>query len=365
LPQYGTRFRKEVVVGMAHGKTSFAVGALALSLAGSMAGGACGGEMEKKTGAPGDVASGAVALTLDGSGDLSLDLALYVINGPGQFSLSGSIDLAQSTTLTATIGGIPAGRGYSIVMTAMGNGGAVMCDGTAPALFDVAAGATTPVAVHLTCHEVTRTGTVIVNGSPNICPVVDAITVTPGGAVVGDPVMLAASTRDLDGGPAPLSYAWSATLGTLSAPSAPTPIFTCTSMGLASVSVTVSDGDTTPGCAASRSLSFYCAPPFALVPREDDVGPGETALFTVLATDGAAHPAWTYTWSDGLTGPAAGQFQPAPTGPGAVAVTYAPASCDALGNVDQEVIITVTVFDLAIAATTSATALLTVHCASS
>ena len=46
-------------------------------------------------------------------------------------------------------------------------------------MFDVAAHQTRTVNVPLTCHEAARTGSVLVNGTLNICPTIDGISANP------------------------------------------------------------------------------------------------------------------------------------------------------------------------------------------
>jgi hypothetical protein len=312
--------------------------------------------------APGADGRGAVALLLDGTGGLTLDTLTYVITGSASnpFSLSGSLDLTQSAAISATIGGIPAAPGYTVALSGDGGGAAVTCAGSAP--FDVVAAATTAVTVHLICQEAPRTGSVIVNGSANICPTIDALTATPAQVDVGASLALSASAHDLDGGPSPLAYQWTATSGVLSAPTATSTSLMCNAAGPVTVKVTVSDGDPAVGCPAMRTATVVCRPAFHVVASATDLLPGDSASLTVVANDGAAHPIWTYTWTDGRTGAAAGVFTPSASG--APVVTYAPAACSALGNGDQTIYVAVTVTDATIGAITRVSTPLIVHCPS-
>jgi hypothetical protein len=60
-----------------------------------------------------------------------LDAVNYAITGPASFAKKGTIDVSQSTTLTATIGPIPAGRGYTIALSGDAVGGTLSCAGSA------------------------------------------------------------------------------------------------------------------------------------------------------------------------------------------------------------------------------------------
>ena len=205
--------------------------------------------------ANGDVGSVGLALTL-APGDTILTASYTIVNGG--FSKTGSIDVSQSTTLSTTIGGLPAASGYTITISATTSDGATSCLGSAG--FTVTAHATTNVGVHLTCHEGARTGSVAVNGTLNVCPVADGISANPADIAVGFPVALTLSAHDTDGGPAPLSYHWSAASGSFSDATSATPTFVCSAPGPVTLTATVSDGDSAPGCADSLSLVVTCEP---------------------------------------------------------------------------------------------------------
>jgi hypothetical protein len=201
-----------------------------------------------------DVGSVGLALTLaDGETVLS---ATYTITGPSSFSRTGTIDVSASTTLSFVIGGIPAGSGYSIEVDASATDGGATCSGSAG--FMVSPHATTAVTVNIDCHVPSHTGSVSVNGVINTCPVADGVSANPSDIAVGYPVSLAASAHDSDNGPSPLAYHWSAPSGTFSDVTSATPTFTCNKPGPVTLTVTVSDGDTAPGCPASASAVVTC-----------------------------------------------------------------------------------------------------------
>ena len=238
--------------------------------------------------------SGSVGLALQVAPGVALATATYTIGGPGGFGRSGAIDVAGSATISALIGGIPAGRGYSISITAASRDAQLTCAGAVT--FDVTAQATTQVTVHLTCHEGAHTGSVLVNGTINICPALDGVSANPAEVIVGNPLALSAAAHDRDLGPAPLTYRWTATGGTLDDATSPRPTFTCQSPGTAIVTVTVADGDPAPGCPASLSLNILCTTPSA-APNSDSVLGFETTAgwkasaartSTHLRTEGAA-----------------------------------------------------------------------------
>ncbi|HTQ05019.1 MAG TPA: hypothetical protein VMI54_14240 [Polyangiaceae bacterium] len=223
---------------------------------------ACSGE-GPTTGSAG-LATGSVGVALSLAGGATLASATYTITGPQAFTKTGTLDLEASGTLSAQIGGIPAATGYSIELDATSTDGGTTCAGSAS--FDVTAHTTTPVTVHLDCHQAAHTGSVLVNGVVNVCPVADGTAANPADIDIGSPTAVSILAHDPDNGPAPLGYQWSAPSGSFSDPSSATPTFTCNTPGPVTLSVTVSDGDSTPGCADTLSLVVTCEPSTLFVP---------------------------------------------------------------------------------------------------
>ncbi|MET0794474.1 MAG: hypothetical protein ABW061_23330 [Polyangiaceae bacterium] len=207
--------------------------------------------------------SSSIGLELQLAPGLTLNQANYVIVGPGGFSRSGAINVSNSSTLSAVISGLPAGIGYSITLTGSATDGNTTCSGAAS--FDVVAHETTRVTVSFACHQTSSTGSVSVNGTVNVCPSLDGINANPAEVLVGGSVALAATAYDSDNAPAALSYAWSASSGTLSDSTAAAPTFTCTVPGSVNIALSVSDGDATPDCAAQASITVLCTPTSAQV----------------------------------------------------------------------------------------------------
>jgi hypothetical protein len=101
-------------------------------------------------------------------------------------------------------------------MTATSTDGSVTCLGDAD--FNVTAGQTTAVAVHLQCDGVHVLGAARVNGDLNSCPTVDTYTVAPLQVATGGNILLTATGSDLNGDP--IKFAWTATAGTVADPAA-------------------------------------------------------------------------------------------------------------------------------------------------
>jgi phospholipase C len=199
--------------------------------------------------------TGSIGLSLLVGGS-ALDTLSYTIVGPAGFMKTGTIDVSSSTTVSATIGGIPAGNGFTITLTGTTTDGTTKCSGSAK--FNVTAGTTTTVKLTLDCHQASKTGGINVNGTVNICPNLQSLSANPSEVLTGSSVSLTSSAVDPDNGPSPLSYSWTATSGKFSSPMSPNTTFTCTQPGVATVTLTVSDGDTTAGCPATSSVAITC-----------------------------------------------------------------------------------------------------------
>jgi hypothetical protein len=150
------------------------------------------------------------------------------------------------------IGGIPAGTGYTIVLTAAAvDGGISTCMGTAT--FDVVANTTVVVPVLLRCKKPPRFGSVLINGSADACPNIDSAFILPGKAAIGGTMSLTSSASDPD---SPFTYSWTATSGTITNASSANATFTCTAVGTPTITLTVSDGD--PTCNDVLAMQVIC-----------------------------------------------------------------------------------------------------------
>lgn len=229
--------------------TAIALG-LSLTAIGCSSGGVAGSE-------PASDRSGKISLELQVAPGSMLSSVSYTIVGPNGFTRSGSLDVSQSSTVSGTIGGLPAGTGYTITLSGTTTNGAISCGGSAT--FDVLARTSTKVNVPLTCKEKPTTGSVLVNGVLNICPVIDSVSATPNSLNIGGSVVLSSVAHDTDVAPAALSYQWTASSGTLANANSASPTFTCTTAGTATLKLSLSDGDATPGCADSVTTEISCS----------------------------------------------------------------------------------------------------------
>jgi hypothetical protein len=197
---------------------------------------------------------GEVAVALTGAGGVTINTVGYSITGPSSFMKSGSIDVSASSTISSTIGGLPAGSGFMITLSATSTDGNDTCSGSAT--FTVTAHQTTPVTVPVECHEGAKTGSILATGVINVCPLIDGVTATPTEVSVGGSVALVAAAHDTDGAPSPLSYVWSASSGVFTDTGSAATRFTCTAPGTVTIGLAVSDGDV--ACNDTAQVTVTC-----------------------------------------------------------------------------------------------------------
>ena len=209
--------------------------------------------------------------TADGTGTVGLELTLdsgvvltsveFVVSGgalPEGETVTGTIPVAgELAEISAYIGGLPEGTGYTITLSADSVDGATHCVGTAT--FDVVAGATTTgVNVYLECDAETTRGAVSFSTTLNNCPVFTSVTVAPQLAQSGEPVNVHAVADDSNG--ESLTYNWAADYGSFVSATADTTVYNCVCPpGAASpcnniITVSVSDD----ACTSSEDITVQC-----------------------------------------------------------------------------------------------------------
>jgi alpha-tubulin suppressor-like RCC1 family protein len=217
----------------------------------------------------GDEAGGMVGLELQLGPGVSLSTIHWTIHNPALLAAdrSGSVDVSNSQAIEFVVGGLPAGTGYEITLTATTDGpGGTACIGTAG--FDIVAGSVTPVGLDLACGggpaDGGSGGSVVIKGSVTIapsCAVVTFLSASPSQANIGGTIALSAGGIDDNGSRAAVSFSWVVTGGTgtgsFSDPTSPAPTFTCTGAG--SVNVTVTAATSVASCASNTaSVTLTC-----------------------------------------------------------------------------------------------------------
>src|SRR6478609_4855182 len=247
-----------------------------------------------------DESVGSLGLNLDAGAGVTLNAVSYSITGNG-FSKTGTIDTSGSPTITGTIGGIPSGNGYTLTLNAQSAEGNTSFSGSAT--FNVTAGKTTAVTIHLKGSVTSGNGSVSVNGSLNVGPVIDEVTVTPLEVFVGSKITLNGVASDADDAPAALSYYWSTTGGVITDPIAPSATLTSAAPGTFTVKLTVSDGELT--ATQSTQVTFLA--------RESSGGSGgaggeggdgvkEPNVLLIIADDWGAEASSLYPELNGTSG---------------------------------------------------------------
>lgn len=252
----------------------------------------------------GEENAGSLGFNLEAAPGITLNSVTYTITGNG-FTKTGTIDVSGAPTISATIGGIPAGSGYTITLTATSTDGQSSFTGSAT--FNVVAGKTTSVTIRLKGTDKTGNGSVTVNGTLNVAPVIDELTVTPLKVYVGSTVTLKGVASDADNAPSPLTYYWSSSGGLIGDPVGSSSSLTSDSPGTFNVSLTVSDGELTDsvnttvtfvereagggegGAGGEGSGSGGAKRPNILLILADDYGAEASSLYP-LAGDAGAVP---------------------------------------------------------------------------
>jgi arylsulfatase A-like enzyme len=270
-----------------------------ISLLALGASGALGGCSSDPVAEGGVEQAGSLGLNLEVAPGITLNSVTYTVTGNG-FSKTGTIDSSGTPTISGTIGGIPAGNGYTITLTATSAEGGLTFTGSAS--FNVTAGGTTSVTIRLRSPGKGKNGSVTVNGTVNVGPVIDELTVTPLTVSVGSSISLTAVGSDADSGPSPLSYYWTTTGGVIADPVNPNATLTSATPGTFTVKLTLSDGDITDtrtttvtfvgpgGGGADGGSGEPTRRPNILFILADDYGADATSLYPGIVGDSGAVP---------------------------------------------------------------------------
>jgi len=202
--------------------------------------------LSRTTSAHSDVVTSHLALSLpEGS---TIDSVSYrVLSSGGATLLAGTIDVSQrGATLSLDLVLAPT-LGDVAELSAQTSAGA-SCAGTS-APFDVVAGRPTFINLTLVCGGNQR--------NSNSCPDIESWTVAPVQAAAPDGLIDVAVA--VNNPAAELSYAWIATAGSFADPSAASTVYRCTTVGAQTLTLTVSDQQSSPACAATATFLVGCS----------------------------------------------------------------------------------------------------------
>jgi predicted phosphodiesterase len=236
-------------------------------------------------------------------------------------------------------------------------------------------GATASLSIAITVSDAATTGSVnVVNVQLNDFPAVQGIALSNGPARVGQPLLLTATASDANGDP--LSFTWTvASCAGSFASQSDTSTTSAVSFtpsaepagGACLLTVKADDGKGGTGT-ATLGVTFQAGvtgagPQFYVNASKLELGDGDRVELQVMPVDNAAHGTWSYGYSDGLAGQAAGAFTVKSD-----RVTdgsdrwYAPAACALLGSNDLRLAPAVTVTDSATGLSNTISVPVTLHC---
>jgi hypothetical protein len=248
-----------------------------------------------------DAATGQLSVVVDLPAGVVINVVDYVVAGPTP--MQGSVPAGAIPTIDFVVGGLPAGTGYSIQLSASDSAGDTCTGG---ASFDIAAGTLTGITVQLQCGNAqdaatpgddssppadadagadtdatdetassppdAATGSVAIDASvtvvppppPPACPGIDAFSVIPAALTVGTTSSVHVSTIPGDVTP---TIAWTATdvagqtgAGTFADPTAASTTFQCTQTGQVTVAVSVATGPCVGAPFTTMSVVVTCDP---------------------------------------------------------------------------------------------------------
>jgi hypothetical protein len=253
------------------------VGLMAV-LAGEQTGCSSGSGGNGPAGSSQSESTGSVGMQLTLPGGETLNIVTWTITGPNGASTlvqQGTVNVQNTSTIAFTVGGIPAGSGYSVTITGTTTDGSFTCSGSAT--FSVTARTTTNVAVLLRCSAPgADAGSAAFSGQPFNCATANGIAASPSEATVGSSVALTATPASAPN-PAAVTYAWSAPNGTFSAASGQSTSFTCTTPGPVTITLTVGDGPLPSGAscdptASTATIQVQCDAPLDGGAQDGTVG---------------------------------------------------------------------------------------------
>lgn len=200
--------------------------------------------------------TGSLSMELQIAPGVTINSVAFTISNTGSgFTKSGTVNVRFSNTISFQTGAIPAGSGYSITLTATSVDNSFSCSGSAS--FSVSAGGTTPVSLTLSCSTAPAgQGTIVVNGTTQICANLDSLSASPLETAVGTPIALAATGS---AGTVPVTFSWTAPAGTFDNGASATPTFTCpTTPGPVTITVTALPSAAACPNVFSQSVTVTC-----------------------------------------------------------------------------------------------------------
>ncbi len=215
--------------------------AVVLALAGTAAG--CSSGTSIGASPAGGARIGTVGMELTLPGSLVVNQVSYAISGPNTYS--GTVDVSAASVISFGVTNIAPGAGYVLSESASTVDGTVVCSG-ASAPFAVIAGETTAVSVALACTTAPDAGAILGTTVASECAKWSSALAAPNETTVGTTSQLSASATAPD--PSALTFAWTASAGTIDTPDQASAVFTCPATpGPVTLTLSVSDGPVPAG----------------------------------------------------------------------------------------------------------------------
>jgi hypothetical protein len=207
-------------------------------------------------------AIGSVGLAITLPSGATVSTVHYSIkNGTNVEVSSGNINTSDpGATVSLVVGGVAAGSGYTIVLTATASDGSGCMGTSAP--FTVVANQSVSVTVLLLCRSTTTTGTINGTGIIDNCPIITSYVVSPLAVSAGGAIDVAAAATDSDPSDT-VTYAWTATAGTFDAAGTASTKYHCpAASSQQTLTITASDNidaaSNAPKCSTPTNIIVNC-----------------------------------------------------------------------------------------------------------
>jgi hypothetical protein len=191
-----------------------------------------------------------LALTLPEGSAIS-SVSYTVLSSKDAALAAGSIAVSDPNAVLSLDLVLAPGVGDVVELLATTSAGA-SCAGTS-APFDVVAGRSAFINLPVVCAGN--------QPSSSSCPDIQSWAVTPVQAAAPDGTIVAGVVASDSDPTQTLSYAWIATAGMFDDPSAASTIYTCTTIGSQTLTVTVRSGPSSSACAATATFLVDCVSP--------------------------------------------------------------------------------------------------------
>lgn len=206
------------------------------------------------------VGSVGLAITLPSGATVST-VHYSIKNGSNVEVSSGNINTSDpGATVSLVVGGIAAGPGYTIALSATASDGAACAGTSAP--FTVVANQSVSVTILLLCRATGTTGTINGTGIVDNCPVITSYVVSPLAVSAGGAIDVAAAATDSDPSDT-VTFRWTASAGSFDAAGTASTKYHCpAASSQQTLTITASDNidaaSNAPKCSTPTNIIVNC-----------------------------------------------------------------------------------------------------------